>query len=176
MRKSLALIGFMGTGKTTLGRRLAKKLQLEFVDTDQCIEARQGKRIADIFAAEGEAAFRQMERELLEELCARENLLIATGGGIVLDQGNRDCLREHTFLVTLTAKPSAVYNRVKNNTSRPLLQGSDPYKKIVAMMAARKAFYDIGHIIIQTDTMSEGKAIAQITEAYKKFCQNEKSI
>ncbi|MDO4288252.1 MAG: shikimate kinase [Eubacterium sp.] len=171
MKKSIALIGFMGTGKTTLGKRLARKLGLEFVDTDQLIEMRQGKKISEIFADEGEAAFRQMERELLGELCARDNLLISTGGGIVLDARNRECLKNNTFLVTLTARPGSIYNRVKNGKNRPLLESDDLYKRIVTMMAKRKKFYAIGHLVVKTDTMSEGKTIAKITEAYEKFCE-----
>ncbi len=176
MKKNIALIGYMGTGKTTLGKKIARRLEMDFIDTDQCIEKRQGRTITEIFETEGEAVFRKMERDLLKELCEQENLLISTGGGIILDPINRKRLKEKTFLVTLTARPGSIYKRVKNSKKRPLLQTEDLFGKIVGMMKKRRPFYEIGHIIVKTDTMSEGKAVTGIIEAYDKFCKDENFI
>lgn len=167
-KKNIALIGYMGTGKTTIGKRLARRLGLSFVDTDAYIEKQQGKSISRIFEQEGEPAFRRMEETVLETLAAEENLLISTGGGIVLSEQNRKLLKERTFLVTLTASPGAIYSRVRGNTDRPLLQEADPYQKIVDMLEARKPYYEIGDIIIPTDELSEKICIERIVEAYQK--------
>lgn len=107
-KKNIALIGYMGTGKTTIGKRLARRLGLSFVDTDAYIEKQQGKSISRIFEQEGEPAFRRMEESVLAALAEEENLLISTGGGIVLSEQNRKLLKERTFLVTLTASPGAI--------------------------------------------------------------------
>lgn len=168
MKKNIALIGYMGTGKTTIGRRLAPKLGFSFVDTDAYIERQQGKSISQIFEQQGESAFRRMEAAALETLAGDENLVISTGGGIVLSEQNRTLLKEQTFLVTLTASPGAIYSRVRGNKDRPLLQDADPYQKIVDMLEARKPYYEIGDIIIPTDELSEKICIERIVEAYQK--------
>lgn len=167
-KKNIALIGYMGTGKTTIGKKLAQKLGLKLVDTDALIEKRQKKSIAKIFETEGEAGFRKLEGDLLKELVVKENLLISTGGGIVLNENNRKILKDNTFLVTLSAKPESIYVRVKNDTTRPLLQDQNPYQKIVAMMKERQPFYEIGEIVIQTDELSLKSCVDQIIKAYQK--------
>ncbi len=167
-KKNIALIGYMGTGKTTIGKRLARKLGLTFVDTDAYIEKQQGKKISQIFEEDGEPAFRRMEETALKALMENENLLISTGGGIVLSEQNRKVLKERTFLVTLTASPGAIYSRVRGNTDRPLLQEADPYQKIVDMLRARKPYYEIGDMMIPTDELSEKICIERIVEAYQK--------
>lgn len=168
MKKNIALIGYMGTGKTTIGRRLAPKLGFSFVDTDAYIEKQQGKSISQIFEQHGESAFRRMEAAALVTLAGDENLVISTGGGIILSEQNRNLLKEQTFLVTLTASPGAIYSRVRGNKDRPLLQDADPYQKIVDMLEARKPYYEIGDIIIPTDELSEKICIERIVEAYQK--------
>ena len=124
--KNLVLIGFMGTGKTEVGRLLAERLNRRLVDTDQMIAQREGKAIAEIFLDRGEKYFRQLEKALAEELREQQNLVIATGGGIVLDQDNVAALRESGFVVWLTAKLAVLRERLKDDDSRPLFKsGSD---------------------------------------------------
>lgn len=167
-KKNIALIGYMGTGKTTIGKKLAKSLNLNMVDTDALIEEQQNRSIAQIFETDGEAGFRQLEGELLKVLVTKKDLLISTGGGIILDENNRQILKANTFLVSLTAKPESIYARVKDDTKRPLLQGGDPYHKIVTMMEERKPFYEIGDIIIPTDEGTLKSCVEAIIEAYQK--------
>ena len=138
---NLALVGFMGTGKSSVGRAAAELLQFEFVDTDALIEARFGCSITDIFAREGEPAFRQYEKEAIAGLSRRRGLVIATGGGAVVDPGNMDCLKTHSLVIWLCASPETIWERVRNQTHRPLLQTPDPLGRIRELMALREPAY-----------------------------------
>src|SRR5947207_704151 len=122
--RNLALIGFMGTGKTTVGRLCAAQLGYDFYDSDTVIEARAGCSIARFFAEHGEAAFRQREREVIAELAAMPGRVIAAGGGAALDPDNMGCLRATGLVVLLTASPEAILSRVGNAQTRPLLAGA----------------------------------------------------
>ncbi|MEG0508777.1 MAG: shikimate kinase [Eubacterium sp.] len=173
--KTIALIGYMATGKTTIGKKIAQKLQLKFMDTDVLIQNDQGKSINDIFKSQGEQAFRKMENALLKELLKQENILISTGGGIILNEENRRILKENTFLVTLTAKPESIYRRVQKNSERPLLNSKNTLEKIVQMMEKRGPFYTIGDLIIQTDQLEEEACVKKIISAYQNsFIEIEK--
>jgi shikimate kinase len=118
--QNIVLTGFMGVGKTTVGRVLAEMLERPFVDTDAVIVERAGKPIKAIFAEDGEAAFREMEHDLSVELAARTRLVIATGGGMVIDPMNRQALEQSGFLVCLDAPPSVVEERLSHSAERPL--------------------------------------------------------
>ncbi len=140
---NLVLTGFMGTGKTTVGRALAGRLDMEFVDTDQIIESRHGP-IGRIFADRGETTFRQFEREVARELGQRRGLVIATGGRLILDPENYRALSRNSRIFCLVATPEEVHHRVVNDRSRldrPLLGGDDPRDRIVALMAERQQEY-----------------------------------
>ncbi|NCP01799.1 MAG: shikimate kinase [Deltaproteobacteria bacterium] len=141
-KSNIILTGFMGTGKTTLGRHLAKVLGYDFVDTDEQIEAQTGQSVADIFAHEGEAAFRQLETRLVERLAAEHGLVIATGGGLVLNPVNVVLLEKSGLIVCLTAPPEELLARVSRQQHiRPLLQQTDPLAKINALLAQRAPAY-----------------------------------
>ena len=120
--RNVALIGFMGVGKTTAGHLLADLLRFEFIDTDRVIEQRAGRRISDIFAQDGEAAFREMERSLVRELESATGKVISTGGGLVMTPANLESLRQHSLVVCLWASPETIYDRVRGQNHRPLLQ------------------------------------------------------
>ncbi len=142
-RPNLVLTGFMGTGKTTVGRVLAERLGMDFVDTDELIESRHGP-IAGIFADQGEAGFRSIERGVARELGERSGLVIATGGRMVLEPENRDALSENGRIFCLVATPDQIYDRVVNDESRrdrPLLQVDDPRQRIDELLAERRAEY-----------------------------------
>ena len=139
--RNLVLTGFMGTGKTTIGRLVAVRLGLPFVDMDAEIERRTGQPVRAIFAAQGEAAFRQMERDLCRELADRPGQVIATGGGALLDPASRATMIASGLVICLTAAPEALVARLAGADDRPLLQGDDPAGRIRTLIASRSAAY-----------------------------------
>ncbi len=143
MKTNIALIGFMGTGKTAVGKVLAEKLGKKFVELDSLIEQRVGKPIPDIFQQDGEAAFRELEIEITEEVARDKNLVIACGGGIVLNAVNIERLRKSARMVYLTASPGVILKRVANEEGqRPLLEVDNPTLAIRDMLSFRKPFYE----------------------------------
>jgi shikimate kinase len=160
-KANIVLTGFMGTGKTTIGRLLAAQLGIEFVDTDAVVTARYGP-IANIFARQGECAFRRMEREVALELGRRSGLVIATGGGMLLDARNAAILGATGRIFCLTATPQTILNRVAvAEGERPLLAGPDPASRIAALLAERAAAYD-QFTQIATDGRSPADIAAEI--------------
>lgn len=142
-KDNIVLIGFMGSGKTTVGRELAKRLGMDFVDTDAYIEEAAGKSISDIFAEDGEEAFRRMETETLKHLRDTvSNTVFSTGGGMPLRKENAALLKEIGKVYYLTAANLVIYDRIKENTDRPLLQERDPYGRICELMKQRKPLYE----------------------------------
>lgn len=141
--KNIILTGFMATGKTTVGKLLAKKLNREFVDTDQLIEARQGQSIPEIFADLGEAAFRQMEGDIALELGEREGLIISTGGRLMLDPANVATLSRKGRVFCLVATPEEIVSRLREdkNNPRPLLDTPSPEKQIIELLREREKGY-----------------------------------
>lgn len=143
VKDNVVLIGFMGSGKTTFGKALADKSGMEFLDTDAYIEQQAGKSISDIFAEDGEEAFRKLETDVLMHLRDTvKNTVLATGGGMPLRIENARLLKEIGKVCYLTAAPQVIYERVKNDTGRPLLQGEDPYGRICNLMKERKPLYE----------------------------------
>ncbi|MGN6554541.1 MAG: shikimate kinase [Verrucomicrobiota bacterium] len=157
---NIALIGFMGTGKSSVGQLVASHLHLTFLDTDQTIEARAGKSITEIFAQQGEAAFRAQERELVEELTLLRKTVISTGGGLPTNQVNLSSLKTHALIVWLWASPEKIWERVRHQTHRPLLQDPDPLAKIRTMLIAREPYYRQADVLVNTDLRS-AKEVAQ---------------
>ncbi len=148
------LVGFMGTGKSSVGRLLAGRLGMTFTDMDAVIEARQGKPISRIFAEDGEPAFRRLERDLVRELSARAGLVIACGGGIVLNPDNLADYSATGLVVCLSAAPETVLARVAHETHRPLLAEGDKLQKIRDLLARRQPLYDAIPRQVRTDGLS----------------------
>ncbi len=139
---NIILTGFMGTGKTTVGKLLAQRLAYEFVDTDSFIEKRAGRAIAEIFGDLGEAAFRQMEAEAALELATKDGVVISTGGRLMLDDGNAAVLGRNGRVFCLQATPNEILSRIqKDGNIRPLLAGENPLDQIVAILQEREAKY-----------------------------------
>lgn len=158
--RNIALIGFMGTGKSSVGRVLTEHLHFEFVDTDDLVEARAGKTITEIFRQDGEAAFREIEKQVVDALAVRSKLIIATGGGLGACQANLDSLKTHSLVVCLWTSPEKIWQRVRHQTHRPLLAGPDPLTKIKTLLAEREPFYRQADVIMNTEVRSI-KAVAQ---------------
>jgi shikimate kinase len=145
------LIGMPGSGKSTVGRQLSRRLQLPFFDSDHVIEARLGCAIKDYFAREGEAAFRDVEEQVIAELSSGDACVLATGGGAVLRQANRRRLHEATQVVYLRSSAEEVFRRVRHNQNRPLLQVEDPMGKLRTLLAERDPLYrETAHFVIET--------------------------
>lgn len=151
---NIALIGFMGTGKSSVGRLVADTLHFTFLDTDDVIEARAGKRINEIFAQQGEPVFRELECGLVEELARRDRTVIATGGGLPVNSANLASLKTHALVVCLWASPEKILERVGHQTHRPLLNTADPLEKIRSLLAAREPFYRQADVLVNTEWRS----------------------
>lgn len=140
----------MGTGKTTIGRVLAKSLGRNLIDVDSEIEKAQGMKITEIFASLGEDAFRAMETAMAERFSTLSNVVISTGGGIVLRRENVELLAKNGIVVNLTAEPEVLYARLSGSNDRPLLNVADPLAKIRELLDLRRSFYQNADIIIDT--------------------------
>ena len=143
LKINIILTGFMATGKTTVGKLLAAQLGYEFIDTDELIEVRQGRSIADIFLQSGEATFRRMETDLAEELADHEGLVISTGGGMMLNAINVDLLSQRGRIFCLVATPEEILSRLKNDKRhpRPLLEVPNPSERIIKLFRQREKVY-----------------------------------
>ena len=158
-------MGFMGTGKSEVGRRLAQRLGRAFVDTDRLVEERAGKRIATIFAEDGEPAFRTLERAAVAEAAGRGGPVVAVGGGAVLDPENVRCLRAAGVLVYLTARPEIIMGRVGDGSNRPLLQG-DPRAAVARLLTERGPVYAAAaDITVDTSGRTAGEVVGEIQRA-----------
>ena len=164
---NLALIGFMGTGKTSVARLVSDLLRFDYLDTDELIQSRTGRTINDIFAKDGEPAFRELEQQVTAELSTRERTLIATGGGLPTRPANLASLKTHALVVCLWASPEKIWERVKNQTHRPLLHGPEPQKKIRDLLAAREQFYRQADVLINTDIRSVREVAQQVVHQFK---------
>ncbi|MBN3033573.1 MAG: shikimate kinase [Candidatus Saganbacteria bacterium] len=139
---NIVLIGFMGTGKSAVGRLLAAELRFHYLDTDQLIEKAEGRKIAEIFKTDGEPYFRRLETETLQALQDYDNFVISTGGGMVLKEDNIALLKAIGPVVLLKAGPKTIYDRIKSEKHRPLLAVPDPLAEIKKILAYRGPFYD----------------------------------
>jgi shikimate kinase len=167
----LVLIGFMGTGKSSLGRLLAAELRYRFLDTDQLIEEQQGCSITELFNRVGEAGFRRLENELAHELSATDAVVIATGGGFPLNPENLALLRPNGFIIALLATPATIYQRVGGERHRPLLAKDDPRQRISALLAARTPIYQNCDLTLDTTGRSLVALAAEVTaELTKRGC------
>lgn len=166
MRPNLVLIGFMGTGKSSVGRLIAAKLRFQFFDLDAVIAERASLEIPEIFVEHGETHFRDLETSALESCSHLTRSVFATGGGIVIRAHNRTVLRELGFVVQLTASEEVIFERVSRNAHRPLLQTADPRATISEMLAARRSLYEeAAQLTIDTSERNHQQSADEIVAA-----------
>jgi len=170
MKTSIALVGFMGTGKTVVGKALAEKLGKEFIELDALIEQKAGKTIPEIFQQDGEVAFRELEIEIARQVSGKENTVIACGGGIVLNRINIDRLRKECIIVHLTASPGVILKRTAGDgDERPLLNVADRALTIRELLRFRKPFYEqAADIAINTSRLDIDSVVRQIISKMKE--------
>jgi shikimate kinase len=159
---NILLTGFMGAGKTTVGKKLARRLGYLFVDTDREIEKKQKCSISEIFKYAGEECFRDLETEILQKLQSEQNLVIATGGGMVLRYKNRTLMQNLGTRVYLQVELQELMRRLKKDKKRPLLQKSNPEELILEMLQKRKHIYEDAECIIETTDLSPQQMVTEI--------------
>lgn len=164
--RSLFLIGMMGSGKSTIGRLLARACGWPFIDCDHEIEARSGVQIATIFEVEGEDGFRRRESAMLDELTQRSGIVLATGGGAVLREQNRQHLAERGLVIYLQASIDEIMRRTQRDLTRPLLQGSNRRERLEELAAERAPLYtQVAHLTFQSGAMSPKKLVRRMASA-----------
>ncbi len=169
MKENIFLIGFSGTGKTNTGKILAQRLGYEYIDTDLQIEVNTGRSVPDIFAQDGEEKFRQLESEVLEEICKEDLQIVATGGGIVLSKENRTLITSSGYVVCLEARAETIYVRLlldtANSGPRPLLSGNDPYSRISSLKSERQPLYAQADWTVHTDFLTPEETADEIEKS-----------
>jgi shikimate kinase len=171
LKSNIILIGFMGTGKTAVGKRLAAILGKTFYDTDQEVEAVTGMTVSQLFNKHGEVRFRSEENLAIQRLLQKENCIIATGGGIVLNRDNIDFLAEKGVIICLSARPEIIYERVKRRNNRPLLKRGNLYETIVKLMEERKELYKCADFFIDTSDLDFHQIIEKIVAFLEEHWQ-----
>ncbi len=164
--RNLALIGFMGTGKSSAGRLAADILRFTFLDTDRVIEARAGSTISAVFAQQGEPLFREWERRIVEELTRRSKTVIATGGGLPLDEANIVSLKSHALVLCLWASPETIFERVRHHDHRPLLNEPEPLERIRTLLAVREPHYRQADVLLNTERRSIKEVAVQVVHQF----------
>ena len=168
--RNIILVGFMGSGKSSVGRALNRRCGWPRVDADDAIVSRAGKPIAGIFRDSGEEAFRELERTVMKDLCGESGRIISGGGGSFIDDENRRVMLEGGTVFYLSARPETIHRRVTrgnpNAPARPLLAGRDPLERIKDLLAQRAPAYSQAHHTIETDQLTPG----QVAEAILKIC------
>lgn len=163
--KNIYLVGFMATGKSSVGRELADRRNLRFVDLDKIIESKEKKPIPDIFAQQGEVYFRKIETEALVEISQKDGLVVSCGGGIVINRDNIRVMKETGVVVCLTAEPGVILKRSSSANNRPLLNVADPRKQIELLLEKRASCYALADKTIDTSKLS----IKQVAEEVLKL-------
>ncbi len=160
--RNIVLVGFMGTGKSVVGKLLAKKLNMDFVESDEMIEIREKLPIKDIFEKKGELYFRLVEKEVVEEASQRKNVVISAGGGAIADEDNLKNLKNSGIIICLKASPETILRRTKDLKTRPLLNIPDPKKQIEELLQKREVYYSKADFSIDTDNLSIDEVVAKV--------------
>ncbi len=168
--ENIYLVGLMGAGKTTIGRQLAKSLGLPFYDSDKAIEESTGVDIPTIFEFEGENGFRDREQKMLQQLTELKGIVLATGGGAILRQENRDLLKENGIIIYLQCSIDRIMERTRRDTQRPLLKTANPKERIEQLYKEREPLYlNCADLVVDTGIMQSKAAVNYILEEYKSI-------
>ena len=162
MSENIYLIGFMGTGKSTVGKILADKLGRTFCDLDEMITEKSGKTITEIFDSVNEEGFRKLEAEVLKEVTENDNLVVSTGGGVVVTHGNLEMMQDKGKVITLMASAEAIFDRIKDDRGRPLMQVDNPFDEIKKLLFERASFYIKGDYVADTSEASPEETAEEI--------------
>ena len=160
--KNIVLIGFMAVGKTAVGKKLAEALHMKFIDLDDLIVEQRGLSISEIFVQYGEAHFRELEREMVAQVSRRNFLVVATGGGVVLDPKNVSNLKKMGVMIHLSARPEAILERVLNEDHRPLLETADREGRVRELLLQRAPFYAVADLEIDTSGLNVDEIVMEI--------------
>ena len=166
--KNIVLLGFMGTGKTAIGKRVAERLEMEYLDVDNIIEKEAGMSISEIFSRFGEEHFRALESKMARKVSTYENKVISTGGGIVLRKENMDNLRQGSVLICLTARPEVILARTKKGHHRPLLEVDYPLTTIKELLAYRAPFYAQADYSLDTSDLTIDQVVEEVIKLGKE--------
>ncbi|MFO8027592.1 MAG: shikimate kinase [Opitutales bacterium] len=166
-KPNLYLVGFMGVGKSAVGRKVARELGYRFIDSDHAIESLKGKKIARIFADEGEAAFRRMEREFIESGHPDEGCVVSCGGGLVVPEGMSELLKRKGVVVSLFASPECIIERTGRNSKRPLLNVDNPAERVRELLAEREPIYMNAGACITTEGRNMKEVVSHVVRTYK---------
>lgn len=166
--QNIYLVGFMGTGKTVVGKALSRRLNVEFLDLDELIEKKENRLIKDIFSQSGEPYFRKIEKEAVKCVSTRKDLIVACGGGVVLDSENTQILRDSGTIFCLAASVDTILVRIKKNDLRPLLNVENPREKIEGLLKERAPFYSRANYTIDTSNLSVEDVTTVILDYLKK--------
>lgn len=159
----IAFVGLPGSGKSTIGRQLARRLGLSFLDTDHVVEQRLGCSIREYFEREGESSFRDIEQAVIDEVTLNHNGVISTGGGSVLRPANRQHLHERTQVVYLRSSPEEIFRRLRHDTNRPLLQVDDPLTRLRGLHAVRDPLYfETAHFVVEIGRPSSASLLNMV--------------
>ena len=160
--QNIVLVGFMGTGKTSVAKKLASRMHMKYVSTDDLIEKKEGIPISEIFSKKGEDYFRKIETKIVKELSLLEGLVIDSGGGIVTNQENINDFKKNGIVVCLWAEPETILKRTGKETHRPLLNVEDPFNKIKGLLKARKPFYETADFHIHTGDLTAEEVACEV--------------
>jgi shikimate kinase len=171
--RNIYLVGLMGAGKTTVGRQLARRLGRDFLDSDHEIVERTGVPVSTIFEIEGEDGFRRREAQAIAELTAMPGIVLATGGGVVLNPENRRYLRDTGWVVYLNVPPALLYERTRHDRNRPLLRVADPLARLEELYALRDPLYrETAHFIVEGGRLVASGIVQLLLREYEQTCQN----
>ncbi len=168
---NIYLVGFMGTGKTFVGKELTRRIKRQFVDLDDLIELKEKRAIRDIFVKKGEPYFRKIEKKALREISKEDNFVIACGGGIVMDEENIKTMKNTGIIVCLTASADTILKRTSGYAHRPLLNVSDPKKQIGLLLKLRAPYYALADKTIDTTELSVKKVVDRVIRIARKNTQ-----
>jgi len=164
---NIILTGFMGTGKSAIGKKLAQRLRMGYLDTDEIIEKREGCKIFQIFQEKGEGYFREIETQVVKEVALWDNYVIATGGGVVLKEENMNALKKNGLIICLSADPETIWKRTSDGQRRPLLNCKNPKERIKSLLKERRPYYQKADFAIETSKLNNEEIVERIIAIFE---------